>query len=65
MTIKELQEIAKKKKVIIKNLKRKADIIKTIQRAEGSFDCFGTATTGVCSQTRCLWRDDCFKASKG
>ncbi len=64
MTIKEIQEIAKKKKVIIKNLKKKTDIVRAIQRAEGNFDCFGTAIRGVCSQAQCLWRTDCFKASK-
>jgi len=61
MTIKEIQKIAKRKGVIIKGLKKKADIIHTIQRAEGNFDCFGTATEGICDQYNCLWRSDCLK----
>ncbi|MBI4655094.1 MAG: SAP domain-containing protein [Nitrospirae bacterium] len=63
MTIKELQNIAKKKGVKATNLNRKADIIRTIQRAEGNFECFGTVTTGVCSQTDCLWLGDCRHSS--
>lgn len=37
---------------------RKADLIRAIQRAEGHFDCFGTAT-GFCDQQDCAWRKDC------
>ena len=36
------------------------DFTRAIQRAEGNFDCFGTAADGVCDQDRCLWREDCF-----
>ncbi len=38
----------------------KKDLIKTIQRKEGNFDCFGTATN-FCNQMVCCWRDDCLK----
>mgnify|MGYP003395221802 FL=1 len=38
----------------------KKDLIKTIQRKEGNFDCFGTATDN-CSQLVCCWRDDCLR----
>ena len=41
----------------------KAEIIRAIQRAEGNFDCFGTATGEECDQEECLWRDDCFRDS--
>ena len=37
----------------------KAELIRRIQRAEGNFDCFGSASSGFCDQTNCLWRDDC------
>ncbi len=40
--------------------KRKADLIRSIQRAEGSFDCFATAINRDCDQQDCLWREDCF-----
>jgi len=36
----------------------KADLIRAIQRAEGHFDCFGTAS-GFCDQQDCAWRKDC------
>ena len=38
----------------------KKDLIKQIQRAEGNFDCFGTAK-GYCDQINCAWRSDCLK----
>lgn len=41
----------------------KAALVKTIQLNEGNFDCFGSATTGVCDQTNCIWGADCIKQS--
>ena len=58
MTLKQIKEIAKERGVKAGNMK-KENIIRTIQRAEGNFDCFGTASSGYCDQTNCLWRDDC------
>ena len=51
----------KAKKIGIKNLNKftKKELIKTIQRTEGNFDCFGTAKND-CNQSTCLWRKDCF-----
>ncbi|MEW6096059.1 MAG: SAP domain-containing protein [bacterium] len=40
---------------------KKDEIIKQIQRKEGNFDCFRTATSGECDQINCCWRDDCLK----
>jgi hypothetical protein len=42
----------------------KVDLIRLVQREEGNFDCFATAISGICDQTDCLWRDDCFAAAK-
>jgi len=39
----------------------KAELVHRIQRAEGNFDCFATATLGICDQAGCRWRDDCFR----
>jgi Rho termination factor, N-terminal domain len=39
---------------------QKDDLIRAIQRAEGNFDCYGTAVEGECDQEECLWREDCF-----
>jgi len=58
-----LSEIQKKaRKLGIKDAWRnsKKDLIKSIQRQEGNFDCFGTATV-YCDQSSCLWRRDCIK----
>jgi hypothetical protein len=41
----------------------KAELIRTIQRAEGNYDCYGTATDEECDQEECLWREECFRES--
>ena len=43
---------------------KKADLIRSIQRTEGHFDCFASATSGDCDQQDCLWREDCFAEAK-
>ncbi|MBI5640216.1 MAG: SAP domain-containing protein [Nitrospirae bacterium] len=58
MNLKEIKEIAKKKGIKAGKMS-KEDIIRFIQRAEGNFECFGTALSGECSQTDCAWRSDC------
>ncbi len=40
----------------------KENLIRAIQRAEGNFPCYGTASTGFCDQVGCLWRRDCLHA---
>ena len=60
MTLKQVKEIAKQKGIKPGNMK-KENLIRAIQRAEGNFDCFGTATSGFCDQLDCLWREDCLK----
>ena len=42
----------------------KAELIKAIQKCEGNFDCFSSATDGNCDQKSCLWREDCFDAAQ-
>jgi hypothetical protein len=39
--------------------KSKVELIKEIQRKQGYFDCFGTATD-YCDQLDCLFRSSCF-----
>lgn len=57
-----INEVKKKAKKIGINPGKmnKTDLIKSIQRAEGNFDCFGTATE-YCDQLGCAWRNDCLK----
>jgi hypothetical protein len=57
VTVKELQKIAKGFGLKFAGL-RKAELIRTIQRAEGNFDCFGKATE-YCDQIDCLYLKDC------
>jgi len=40
----------------------KAELIRQIQRAEGNFDCFGTAKD-YCDQFQCCFREDCLRPS--
>ncbi len=42
----------------------KTELIKSIQITEGNFDCFASASNGVCDQRDCVWREDCFDASQ-
>jgi len=37
---------------------RKAELIRAIQKHEGNYPCFGTAS-GYCDRHDCIWRDDC------
>jgi hypothetical protein len=39
----------------------KVPLVRTLQKHEGNFDCFATATDGFCDQGLCAWRDDCLK----
>ncbi len=63
MKIQKVREIARKQG-ISPGKAEKVELIKTIQREEGNFDCFATAQDGVCDQQGCLWREDCFVTAK-
>ena len=63
MHIQTLRSIAKEHGIKAGKM-AKADIIRSIQRSEGNFDCFGTASDGVCDQMQCSWRDDCLGSSQ-
>jgi hypothetical protein len=43
--------------------KTKASLIREIQKAEGNFDCFGTAN-GHCDQLMCCFRTLCIPENK-
>ena len=60
MNLKEIKDMAKSQDIKVGNMK-KENIIRSIQRAEGNFDCFGTAIAGKCDQMNCIWRGDCLK----
>jgi len=55
-----MQDVKKKAKMfeIKPGKKRKADLIRTIQSAEGNVPCYGRGADS-CDQSACCWRDDC------
>jgi hypothetical protein len=59
MTVKQLRQMAKGLNIKYGGL-RKEELVREIQKAQGNFDCFGTAI-GNCDQTQCLFREDCLK----
>ena len=61
-----IQNIREKAKEFgIKTTKmKKVDLVRSIQIAEGNFNCFATAMDGACDQFGCVWRDDCFALAK-
>ncbi len=58
MELNEVKRIASRHGIKTGKMK-KPEIIRSIQRAEGNFDCFGSANSGECNQADCLWRKDC------
>lgn len=57
MNIKQIRQMAKRHG-IKPNRQKMPELIREIQRAEGNFDCFGTAK-GYCDQMECLFREIC------
>ena len=63
MNIQAIRSIAKARGIKSAKLS-KTDLIRTIQREEGNFPCFGTSADGSCDQVNCAWREDCLPAEK-
>ncbi len=57
-----LREIAKQRGISPRRY-GKAELIRTLQREEGNFDCFAKAYAGYCDQAGCRWREDCLVLS--
>ncbi len=60
LSLRKVKVIAKSKG-IDPNEMDMSDIIRTIQRTEGNFDCYGSADSGNCDQSGCSWRRNCLK----
>jgi hypothetical protein len=58
MLMQQIREIAKEQGLKSSRLSKVA-LVRLIQSSEGNFDCFATATEGVCDQEGCRWREDC------
>lgn len=63
MQMQEIRTIAKNYGIKTSR-QNKVELVRSIQAAEGNFNCFATAINGVCDQVGCTWRDDCFEAAK-
>jgi hypothetical protein len=57
MSIRELQKMARCLGINTGGL-NKVGLVRAIQRAEGNFACFATAS-GSCNQINCRFREDC------
>jgi len=64
MKLKQVSAIAKTQSIHPGKLS-KTELVKTIQKSEGNFDCYATAYGGACDQAGCSWREDCYEASNG
>ena len=58
MKIQDIKDIAKKKGVNAGKM-NKTDLIRAIQKAEGTNACFATSSVQTCGPMNCLWRADC------
>jgi len=58
MKLEEIREIARQHGIKTGKMK-KADIIRSIQEAEGNDQCFDSGKAAVCGQDACLWRQEC------
>jgi len=59
MKMQEIQEMARHIGIRVSG-RTKSNLVREIQRKEGSFDCFGTARY-FCDQDCCCFKSDCFK----
>lgn len=58
MTMNEIRDIARNMGIVPAK-KKKAELIRAIQQAEGNLPCFETGQRDTCGQDHCLWRPDC------
>ena len=63
MKAEEIRSIARSYQIGTKGLS-KTNMIREIQRHEGNFACYASASSGDCDQSNCLWRKDCLAESK-
>ncbi len=64
MKMQDIRNIAKKRGLKFSSRINKTELIRSIQRAEGNADCFGTENVKICGQINCLWRKDCITIQK-
>jgi len=47
------------------DLQARIEEVRALQRNEGNFDCFATASGGYCDQAGCLFRSECMSLARG
>jgi hypothetical protein len=62
MKMQEIRETAHRMGMRTGKMNR-TELIRTIQRTEGNYDCFGTPYVKECNQVNCLWHKDCEKTA--
>lgn len=60
MKMQEVREMAKKLGLKPGKIRKKTDLIRAIQSAEGNMPCFQTEVSS-CDQADCCWRGICLK----
>ncbi|MGB5884893.1 MAG: Rho termination factor N-terminal domain-containing protein [Desulfobulbales bacterium] len=58
MTVREIQDVAKKMGLNASKMK-KAELVRMIQKTENNSPCFQTGAASSCGQENCLWLSDC------
>ncbi len=58
MKLEEIKSLAKRHQIKTAKL-NKAQLVRSIQDAEGNTACFNTQSSASCGQDACLWRSDC------
>ena len=58
MKVEQIRAIAAAKGIKTGKMK-KAELIRSIQKAEANEECFDTGKVQLCGQEECLWREDC------
>jgi hypothetical protein len=58
MKLDEIRKIAKQHNINA-GKKKKAELVRAIQEAEGNEPCFDSGKADQCGQDDCIWRDDC------
>jgi len=64
MNFNQIRKMAKEMGVNTYRMK-KTDIIRAIQKAEHSIECYGTQRVTECMEDSCLWRGDCVALGQG
>jgi len=61
MNLQEIRERAAAVGLVGVGKLRKAELVHTIQQAEGNDPCFGAEWRQHCAEMHCCWRPDCLK----